>query len=378
MPNGRVTTLPRGAPTLFLLGFVLALAIRLLVLWQFPGNYDTRSWEEVVGLFEHGGELYRDTDRYNSSPAWSLLLQVAAALAKAIGSDLRFSVGLVLLLFDGLTAATLYRIAASRWGPFRGLSASLLFFLNPVSISISSAHGQFDGVSVFFLTLAVLFASGRVKRPGATLVSLSASVLAKHMTWFHPILFTLKGKLGRPRVLTVLVPYLVFGLSFVPYLRFWRDIRADVFEYRGLRSFYGIDALLLIPGVPDWLATAILAIAAAAALILLRRVEIARASLLLFLTVLVFSPGIGRQYFVWPIALGSLFGGPGYFVYTAVSAASIFQLARPAGEDIAFGPGWYGPWWAAIGWLLWEVRELRGLRSAGAKSPAEKSLRSPP
>ncbi len=296
---------------LFLVGFVLALAIRLLVLWYFPGNYDTHSWEEVVGLFEHGGELYRDTSRYNSSPAWSLLLQVAAALAKAI------------------------------------------------------------------LTLAVLFASGRVERPGATLASLSASVLAKHMTWFHPVLFALKGKLGKPRVLTVLVPYLVFGLSFVPYLRFWKDIRANVFEYRGLRSLYGIDALLLIPGVPDWLATAIFAIAATAALILLRRVEIARASLLLFLTVLVFSPGIGRQYFVWPIALGSLFGGPGYFVYTAVSAASIFQLARPAGEDIAFGPGWYGPWWAAIGWLLWEVRELRSLRSEGSEH-AEKSLPSPP
>jgi len=47
-----------------------------------------------------------------------------------------------------------------------------------------------------------------------------------------------------------------------------------------------------------------------------RSVEIARASLLLFLVILVFAPGFGRQYCVWPIALGwALLAGVGGFVY---------------------------------------------------------------
>jgi hypothetical protein len=366
------------APHFFFLAFVLALALRLTLLLGFPGNYDTASYEEVITILERGGDLYADTSRYNYSPVWSLVLRSAQALSKVIGSDLVVAVGLLLLLADGLTAALLFRIAAARRGRSAGFGAALLFFANPVSVLISSAHGQFDNLPILFLLVALLAAQRRPARRVPILAALSASLLVKHVTAFHPLLFARRRERGGAGLGAAVVPYLAFALSFLPYLASLQGIRSHVLEYSGLRSLYGTDALLLIPGVPDWVPVAVFIPAAGLAVFVLRNVELGRASLLLFLVILIFAPGISRQYFVWPIALGSLFGGPGYFVYTAVSAASIFQLARPAGEGIAFGPGWYGPWWAAIGWLLWEVRELRGLRSAGAKRPAEKSLRNSP
>lgn len=339
------------------------MAVRLVLLRETPGNFDTRSYEEVAGIVERGGDLYRETDRYNYSPVWSVVLQGAARVARATGWTLAYAVGLLLLFFDSLTAAVIHGIVARRTSRERGLFAALLFFANPVSVLVSSWHVQFDGVSIFFLVLGVSFATREVPRPSATVASLSASLLVKHVTWFHPLLFGTRNKLGRPAVLATLVPYLVFGISFLPYASSWREIRADVFEYSGLRSLYGLDVALLFKGVPDWLPVLLLVAAVGTSVILLRRVEVARASLLLFLVLLIFIPGISRQYFVWPIALGSLFPGPGYFLYSLVACASFVQLSSSSGSDAGFGPGWYGPWWAAIAWLLLEVRSLRAART---------------
>ena len=88
------------APRLFPLAFALALAIRLTLLLGFPGNYDTQSYDEVLTLLDRGGDLYTDTNHYNYSPAWSLVLRAARGLSKRIGSDLPVAVGLLLLLAD--------------------------------------------------------------------------------------------------------------------------------------------------------------------------------------------------------------------------------------------------------------------------------------
>jgi hypothetical protein len=107
------------------------------------------------------------------------------------------------------------------------------------------------------------------------------------------------------------------------------------------------------------------------AIALLRRVEIVRASLLLFLVILVFAPGFGRQYCVWPIALGALFAGPGFYLYSAVSAAFLVGAIYPETRDAVSLPGWYGPFWAALAWLAWEVRGSRREPRGSRREPHE-------
>jgi hypothetical protein len=165
----------------------------------------------------------------------------------------------------------------------------------------------------------------------------------------------------------------VFALSFLPYLASFQSIRSHVLEYSGLRGLYGSDALLLIPGVPDWVPVAVFILAAGLAVFVLRNIELGRASLLLFLVILIFAPGISRQYFVWPIALGSLYPGPGYLLYSVVASASILHLSNPNGGEDAFGPGWFGPWLAAIVWLLFELRRFRRGNSPNAATSAATS-----
>ncbi|HEY6147250.1 MAG TPA: hypothetical protein VIZ69_06110, partial [Thermoanaerobaculia bacterium] len=316
------------------------------------------------------GNVYAETRRYNYSPLWGLLLAAFDALGRASRLGLLRTVGLFLFCVDAGTAWLVARLFASRAGPDEfpaagGAAAGLLFFANPVSVLVSSWHLQFDGLSIFFLLLAILAHENAGNRRNACAAWLSLSLLAKHVTWFHPLLFARRD--GLRRAGWYAVPYAAFAASFLPYAASWREIRDHVFRYRSLSGNYGTEALLLIRGMPPWVPAALFAAAMLAAVWFLgtRGGErdsvsaLARGSLGVFLVLLVFLPGFGRQYCVWPIALGSLFPGAGLLVFTAVSTGFLARGFFAFDGAPAWLPGWYGPWWAALLWLLLELRRRR-------------------
>jgi hypothetical protein len=337
-------------------GFAVALALRLAFFAGFSGNYDTASYEEVARAVRAGGDPW-STERYNYSPLWAGVLVGLRHVAGAAGVSLAATVGALLLAADAATAVLLWRLAGRGTA---GARAALLFFANPVSILVSSHHRAFDGLALLFLLVALLALRREPMRPGRVAAALAGSLLVKHVAAFHPLLF-LRGR-GRRGLspAAVAAVYAAFAASFVPFLAMWPAIRRNVLLYGGLGGLYGTDALLLLPGVPFWVPRVIFAVAALAAVVVLlrRNVETARASLLLFLVTLVFLPGIGRQYFVWPIALGALFPGAGYAVYTVVATAALVAISGLA-PALVHLPGWYGVWWAALLWLLLEARTPR-------------------
>src|SRR5262249_43971476 len=156
---------------------------------------------------------------------------------------------------------------------------------------------------------------------------LSLSLLFKHVTWFHPLLFGF----GRRRDhvasrLAVLAPYLMFAASFLPYYRFWTGIRRQILEYRAIREDYGLWAFF--PSLSTTAATLLFVAAALLAAWRFRPLPISRSCLLVFLVILIFLPGVVQYYFVWPIALGALCGGGvGFFVYSSV--VTLFMLGSP-------------------------------------------------
>jgi hypothetical protein len=340
-------------------GFLAALAIRLALILAVRANYDTESYDIVTEIARRGGDLYGETDRYNYSPLWSRVLMGTAFAADVTGLRRTTVLGFLLLAGDTMTAVLVFVLASRRRGGTTAAWAALSFFANPVSILVSSAHLQFDGLAILFLVCAIAV-SGRGRDLGAA-ASLALSLLVKHVTAFHPTLF--RRRPGLRGWIPVLAPYVVFVASLAPYAASWRGIRDRVILYRGLTYQYGFEALLLL-GVPEWVPIALFAAAVVVAVVWLRKIELARASLLLFLVILVFAPGFGRQYCVWPIALGAVAGGLGYALYSLIAAAFLLrEIFRPATFAWAL-PGWYGPWWAAILWLLWELRRGRAESAA--------------
>lgn len=100
-----------------------------------------------------------------------------------------------------------------------------------------------------------------------------------------------------------------------------------------------------------------------------RRWELTRACLLLFLTLLCFSPSFAVQYLVWPIALGSLFPSVAYGVFTL--AGSLYHSSAP--ESLAIP--WpiratsLGTWLAALLWFAAELLRARREEERGVAVP---------
>jgi len=342
--------------------FAAILVLRVILLAGQPGNYDTQSYEDVAS--SRLSRLYSGTAHYNYSPLWGLVLHALRPLAAASGVSFVLMVGWLLLLVDAATSAVLYRLAGRDRPTLAAVGVALLYFSNPVAVLTSTYYVQFDNLSILFLLLAVLAVERRREVTPSAVACLSASLLAKHVTWFHPILFVKRG-----RGMRAILPYALFAASFLPWWRSWNGIRKQVLEYRSVPDEYGVRALLP-SDIPNWIPLVVFAAGTTAAAILLRKLELRLASLLLFLVIVILLPGIAIYYLFWPIAIGSLLGGAGYAVYTIMVAA--FMIGSPDGlglqERFHHLPDWSGPWWAAVFWLLWEIRRLTLGRNRG-RSP---------
>jgi hypothetical protein len=242
--------------------------------------------------------------------------------------------------------------------------AALLFFSNPVSVAVSSAHGQFDGLSIGFLLAAIWFstdAAARDNRPAAV-AFLSLSLLVKHVTAIHPLLFWRGWRRPGLAIGAIAVPYAVFALSFLPYRFSFSRIGKNVLLYPtmligsmgqkpgGLQSFLGF------PDAPAVWFNGIALAAIGWVIWKTRGVELTRASLILFLALLTVLPTMAIQRFVWPIALGSLYVSPAFAVFSGAAALCHTSFGLDLVWPVRIQD--LGVWMAG---LIWLVRELAGV-----------------
>ncbi|MBC8647013.1 MAG: hypothetical protein H7X85_07605 [Thermoanaerobaculia bacterium] len=343
-----------------------AVAARAWLAFVAPPSVDLESYGIVADIVRSGAPLYESTHRYNYSPVWSWMLRGLNGVARSTGLSLSETVRSALLLSDLATAVLLFRIAGRRRG-VAPWTAAALFLANPVGIWVSSVQGQFDGLSLFFLLAAIAVSSpipDGAKRNHALFPALllAVSMMIKQVTALHPILWMRR----KSAALAMLGAYLLVALLFLPYAAQWRAIARHVLLYRAVPRSYGLSELVLWDA--RWaLPVSILALAAAAiAAWRLRFADYARGSLVVFLVLLFFAPGLGAQYLIWPLTVGALFAGAGYFAFTA--AGTLWILGSHFGLP---GSGRYMGHlvWLSVG--FWLLREARALSRATLREPAE-------
>lgn len=326
--------------------------------WGFPAGIEPRYYAAVADAFRHGEGLY-GTSLNNYAPIWAGVILLVDRAARAFGVPFDALIRTVVTGVDLLSAIVLGRLAVRREkDPWK---VAALFLANPVSIWVTGFQGQFDGVSLLFLLLAILATDRTASRDaGASrpMIFLALSIATKQITALHPVLW-----LERVRKRWVLLlPYAVSAALFVPFLREWRAIRDHVLFYSGVPRSYGLSELVLYDdrfGRPVSLLC--LAASLAAAWRLRREPNLVRACLVLFLVLLFFAPGFGTQYIVWPLTVGVLGAGIGYFLCTATT------MAWTLGSH--FGIPGSGRWMGHLVWLsiaFWLLREVRMLERPGA------------
>lgn len=205
-------------------------------------NYDTISYAIVATIVEEGGNVYRDTTRYNYAPPWSYVVHRLASWALLFRDRLaafKWLLTILLTLVDIGIAALLL----DRAGP----TAAILFFLNPISIFTTGYHRQFDNIPLLigFLAVGVLDRSTTRSRTWAGAAVTGASLMVKHVLFAFPLWLAVHERQWRDRLITLLLPPAMFLLSFAP---FWprghQGIINNVFLYRGYANAPLWNALL--------------------------------------------------------------------------------------------------------------------------------------
>jgi hypothetical protein len=328
-------------------------AIRLYLAYKFYGNYDMQSYEIIAGIVSRGGNVYAETYRYNQAPPFALILGALKCIQLHFPSlPFPFIIRAFLTGIDLLTLAVL--LALANPDPISRVRTAAFFYLNPVSILITGYHGQFENITILLLLTGALVAQRWKDRPflaKATLCALaSLAMMVKHNV-FYELIVCIKTIVRNvwAQVALLAVSSAIFLALFIPYWDKGSDgIIHDVFLYPSGQGFYGISSLCLFPPLKYAFIVALFVFP-----YLLRSEDLIRKFLVCVLFFLVFTTGIGAQYFVLPIAFGALRLSKGAWVFTVT--AGIFLLGSPNNVNLfpfscfSFNLVWLGAayWFAA-------------------------------
>lgn len=311
--------------SLLLLTSVIAVSARLLA-QTFPYNYDFTAYVAVSDQVLAGGNPY-ETGKHNYGPIW-FLLHSSLRLVAEEPEAFRVALALLFSMVDIGIGILLMK---------RGyLAAAILFLLAPVGIAISGQHGQFDNVSIVMaLGSALLLTRGAgpiAMRDVWSVALMGLSLSTKHGFLLLPIWFALMQGTWIRRFFYGIVPYILFGLTLVP---FWlinsTPIRDYVLNYRSNTNAPAYYSLLPDELVWGWVNRGYIVFLFLGILAILgwwyRKIPAFEATLIYGICLVVFSTAIVDQYFAIPMAGISVFLNIGFLAWLVY--VSIYLLGEP-------------------------------------------------
>ena len=136
--------------------FIIALILRLICLYLFRNvtNYDLQSYLQVGELTSKGINIYPDiSNLHHPYFPFFLYFEAIAYRIGQIGLISQISpiltIKLILIFFDLGINYLVYLLSK------KDLKTAFLYAINPVTILITTLHGQFDAIPVFFVLLTI-------------------------------------------------------------------------------------------------------------------------------------------------------------------------------------------------------------------------------
>jgi Glycosyltransferase family 87 len=372
---------------------LLAILVRLVpILATDRVEVDIARYHRVARhLLDVSWNPYETRRLYPYPPPWAAVEAGAEWLARRGVGTFPIDVKLPVLLADLFLVAALVRAARSgRASP----AAGWIYAAHPVSVLVTGFHGQFDGVVLLFVILA-LDALARERRDRAALLLSAAIALKSFPVLFLPFL-ALGGRSSWRAALRFAVLALApVALLLLPFaIADFPALRRELLGYSGIADFGWTG---LVRGV-EWLTSGHLArsaarfwpVATAASKVLFlsawgalvaafatRRFRLSpeRACLAAILAFYVFYGSLSAQYLLWAVPLGvrrpsrgfalhalaATAGLVGFYLFLAPGALLPAPLAEPAVR-------WAGELWVAgvaatlvvsAAWLSGLLREAR-------------------
>jgi Glycosyltransferase family 87 len=328
-PFGRVPG-PRAVALVCALG----LALRLVVSIATHGSNDIDTWQRFANLVLHNGVLrtYELDRNFNHPPLMGWYGALADTFARA--HQLRFD-----FVFKSLPiiASTATVFMVQRIGQLK-LVWLLLFAINPTDVLISAYHGNTDSVCVACCVASVCCADR--ERPWLSGFFLGAAINVKliPVVLIAPLALSLPPK----KLWRFAAALALCALPFVPVmLGPWAAFQRNAIEYNSRTARWGVGLLIFVlDGRLQALAPVLQSVSLSVGkplifgssvllgLIQLRLRIFTHAELcaIAFGCFLVFAPGFGVQYLVYPTAFLAASVARGGFRYIYLAGACAFLI----------------------------------------------------
>ncbi len=200
----------------------------LLRLWMAAQghNFDLDSYNIVADLVLDKKIVYAHTERYNYGPLWFYILAICKYISLWFTNwqeVFHYLIVSVLFIAETYLATQLYKRTNNVW-------VALVFLFNPISIAVVGFHSQFDILAVAFAYAAYTLLEK--KAIAWAIVALSLSLITKHIFIFFVFFVFFDSRLSNKHKLAFLIlPILIFLMSFLPFYEAFDGIKKNVFEY---------------------------------------------------------------------------------------------------------------------------------------------------
>ena len=255
---------------IFLLFSAIGIIIRIWIS-QFGSNFDFAMWQINLELFKQDKSIY-EFGNYTYSTPWIYTLYLLDSISLPIienntfiknipGTFYRFKIIIFLSLIDVAIFYLLYKNYSLKIG--------LLFLINPISIILTGHHNAFNNYAILFGFIGILnYGNLNEKKINfkkfSSIILFGLSISIKHILLFFPLWWAFKEKKLINKLLILTIPYIIFLISFTPFLPedlqniiykilyfgkietgpFWKIILPEIFD-RYL-SFHTLFSLLII------------------------------------------------------------------------------------------------------------------------------------
>jgi DNA-binding beta-propeller fold protein YncE len=354
----RLNNLSRRNQIILLL--VMTIGIRLTLAWVFGTEVaDLVGYHQTAEIVARNGNIYQTASLFPYTPISMFLPAWSLQLAQTLGLPFHFVVKWPIIIGDAGIALLLWWQAQKRNLKNTAILLGLAFAVNPVSLLITSFHGNYMPLTVFFVLLAYCLVSFLPVKNYYSLSALSLGMaiglrgypvlfvpffLRKmNLNWRRKVIFLVLA--GLPSVISLL-PFMVVNFNIV-----WRE----VFSYSGLTDYGWIAAMreywlittgnLYLPGTlsenllnfSKWLF--LIAYVLMVVVFWWKHKHFGLLSCIIGTTLLFFClyGGISSQYLVWVIPFGLLIGSAWETAYTWSATASLITFYLYYFPTILFG-----------------------------------------
>lgn len=353
------------ATVVLCLGLVLGLAIRVAVVLNSVEVADVQRMHEVGTVVLRGENPYLRPDFYNYPPLWMYVEAGSVRLSQAINVPFQVVIKTWSVVADLAIGVLLYLVARQQGrSRLRAALWTWAYLLNPVSIVVTAAHGQFDSIPGFLslLALALLVAKPSPRFPVSALALGLAFAIKPNPVLLLPFYAATQGLRLPQRVGYVTLACVPVALTFIPFVGASTNAMIrGVFGYSGVYDF-GYAAVMRgawmlktgsywLPGTvgQDFDQATKYSFGVLYVLLFVlfaNRGGLAKTSTATYLLFLTAFTGISAQYYAWVLPFAVLAEDGMLFVYTVGASAAMV--------------GFYLVFWPAI--LLGRWNMLDGIQ----------------